>query len=188
MDAYIGEIRAFGFNFATDAWLPCNGQILNANQYQALYAVIGNQFGGTPTSTFALPNLCGYVPAGLTAASPLGQRQGTESQALTLDAIASHSHAAAPSYPTDSTISMYAACSAAPTAGASLYHVIEGVSSTSPAGKVVPTYILGTASPQVPLAAASVGTTGSGTAHENRQPFQVFNFMICFMGEFPTPA
>jgi microcystin-dependent protein len=62
MNAFVGEIELFPFTFAPYGWLSCEGQILNINQYNALYALIGTQYGGDGRTTFALPNLLGTEP------------------------------------------------------------------------------------------------------------------------------
>lgn len=46
-DSFIGEIRIFGFNFASVEWAMCNGDKLPVTQYQALYAIIGTRLAGT---------------------------------------------------------------------------------------------------------------------------------------------
>jgi len=61
MDGYIGEIRAFAFNFTPDYWLPCDGRSLPIAQNQALYAIIGTIYGGSGNN-FNLPNLQGRAP------------------------------------------------------------------------------------------------------------------------------
>ena len=67
---YAGGVYLFGGNFAPEGYAFCEGQILSINDYPALYAVIGNTYGGAAASgTFALPNLQGRVPIG-TGASP----------------------------------------------------------------------------------------------------------------------
>ncbi len=43
------------------------GQTLQVSQYQALYSIIGNTYGGTSPSTFALPDLRGRVVVGVGA-------------------------------------------------------------------------------------------------------------------------
>ncbi len=66
MDFYLGQIVLFGFNWAPIGFLPCNGQLLSISQYQALYALLGNTYGGDfSNNTFALPNLNGRVPVGM---------------------------------------------------------------------------------------------------------------------------
>lgn len=64
LDPFIGTIVAWPINFAPVDWLFCEGQTLNVNQYQALYSLIGNTYGGTPGVTFCLPDLRGAVVVG----------------------------------------------------------------------------------------------------------------------------
>jgi microcystin-dependent protein len=64
MDEYIGTIKLFAGNYAPHGWMHCMGQILPIQQYQALYAVIGNTYGGNPGINFMLPDLRGRVVAG----------------------------------------------------------------------------------------------------------------------------
>ncbi|MBS2033943.1 tail fiber protein [bacterium] len=53
----LGEIRLFAGTRIPDQWQACNGQTLNVAEYSELYLVIGNAFGGTANTTFALPSL-----------------------------------------------------------------------------------------------------------------------------------
>lgn len=63
MDYTLGEIALFGFSFAQMGWMTCEGQILQINQNQALYSLLGNTYGGNQAQgTFALPNLMGACP------------------------------------------------------------------------------------------------------------------------------
>lgn len=62
MDFYIGTILLFAFPFAPMGWMSCEGQILQVSQNSALYSLIGNTYGGTSPTTFALPNLNGASP------------------------------------------------------------------------------------------------------------------------------
>lgn len=57
MDPIIGQIVYVPWGWQMENWLPCSGQILQVNQNQALYSLLGNYFGGTPGSTFAIPDL-----------------------------------------------------------------------------------------------------------------------------------
>jgi microcystin-dependent protein len=70
-EAYLGEIRLIAFNYAPEGWLLCQGQTLQVNQYQALFAVIGNVYGGDGATTFQLPDLRGRVPV-QSGQGPLG--------------------------------------------------------------------------------------------------------------------
>lgn len=46
--------------------LPCDGQTLLISQYQSLFALLSNRFGGDGQTTFALPDLRNAAPNGLT--------------------------------------------------------------------------------------------------------------------------
>jgi hypothetical protein len=56
---YVGEIRIFGFNFAPLGWATCDGQLLAISQNTALFSILGTNYGGNGTTTFALPNFQG---------------------------------------------------------------------------------------------------------------------------------
>ena len=45
-DQFLGELRMMAFGFAPNGWAFCNGQILPINQNQALFALLGTQYGG----------------------------------------------------------------------------------------------------------------------------------------------
>ena len=83
IDPFIGEIMFAGFNFAPSGWMQCDGQLLSTTNYAALFSLLGNQYGGNGTSTFALPDMRGRVPvdngsgAGLTHRI-IGQKLGSE--------------------------------------------------------------------------------------------------------------
>jgi hypothetical protein len=62
----VGEIRLFAGNVA--GALPAKGQLLPISQNTALFSLLGANFGGDGTSTFALPDLRGAAPDGLTYA------------------------------------------------------------------------------------------------------------------------
>jgi microcystin-dependent protein len=70
MEAYLGTICVFGFNFAPYGWQYCNGQILPISTNAALFSLLGTYYGGNGTSTFGLPNLQGRN------AIHMGQLQG----------------------------------------------------------------------------------------------------------------
>jgi microcystin-dependent protein len=98
MEPYIGQIQAFGFNFAPVGWAQCNGQLLPIAQYQALFSLLGTTYGGDGQTTFALPDFrgrsivhYGSVP-GLSPVQ-LGQKGGHETVTLTINQLPSHNHA-----------------------------------------------------------------------------------------------
>jgi microcystin-dependent protein len=57
MDIYIGSILLFAFNFVPKGFASCDGSLLQINQNQALFSLLGTQFGGDGKTTFALPKL-----------------------------------------------------------------------------------------------------------------------------------
>ncbi len=59
---YTGEIRLFAGTFAPKGWAFCDGKIMAIKQNSALYSLLGNQYGGDGSTTFALPDLRGKVP------------------------------------------------------------------------------------------------------------------------------
>jgi len=87
-EAYVGEIRLFAFSYAPDGWLLCQGQQLNVNQYQVLFALISNIYGGNGTTTFNLPDLRGRVPI-QQGQGPLGFYQWASNGGITSTTVSS---------------------------------------------------------------------------------------------------
>ena len=98
MEYYIGTISIFPYNFIPKDWHACDGTVLQINQYQALYSLLGPQFGGDGKTTFALPDLRGRALVG-TGISPVSQatytvgtKGGAETVALTNAQLPMHTH------------------------------------------------------------------------------------------------
>jgi microcystin-dependent protein len=170
-EPFLGEIRMVGFNFAPVGWAQCNGQLLAISQNQALFALLGTQFGGNGTTNFGLPNLQSRVPvhqgqgAGL---SPyvIGEQTGAETVALNGTQMPAHSHS----------ISCYTG----------------GGNQAGPAGNLPAVESTGTsldytnAAGNGTMNAGMVGMAGSGAAHTNLQPVLCVNFIIALTGIFPA--
>ncbi len=62
MDLYVGEIRLFPYLFIPQNWLCCDGAIYPAKDYDVLYHLIFNKYGGNPEQTFAVPDLMATQP------------------------------------------------------------------------------------------------------------------------------
>ena len=62
MESFTGTIALFAFGFAPECWLDCDGRQLPIAGYQALYSLLGTNYGGDGTHTFALPDLRGKTP------------------------------------------------------------------------------------------------------------------------------
>ena len=80
---YLGEIGTFAGSFAP-AGTTASGQFAAINQNQALFSLLGTNFGGNGTTTFELPNLNGITMVGTGEASgvnseTIGQKSGSSS-------------------------------------------------------------------------------------------------------------
>jgi microcystin-dependent protein len=176
-EAFLGEIRIFGFNFAPVGWLQCNGQSLPISQNAALFALLGTTYGGDGIKTFNLPNLQSRVPvsqgqgAGL---SPylMGEQGGSENVTLLSNQMPLHNHLVN---------AVSAAGNAAQPNGAFLA-TVQVTGGTK--GETVDTY--STANANATMNQNMVGMAGGNVPHSNLQPFLVFNFCICMAGIFPT--
>lgn len=98
MEPYLGQIQAFGFNFAPVGWAQCNGQLMSIAENEALFSLLGTTFGGDGQTTFALPDLRGRSivhPGSGPGLSPvqMGQNGGYETFTLTINQLPSHNHA-----------------------------------------------------------------------------------------------
>src|SRR3954465_3180869 len=97
-EAFIGELRLFGFNFAPRGWAMCSGQILPIAQNTALFSLLGTMYGGNGQTTFALPDLRGRAPAHVGQGPGLspktqGEVAGEETHTLIATEMPAHAHA-----------------------------------------------------------------------------------------------
>ena len=53
----MGDIKIFAGTFCPQDYLYCDGQSLEIQHYQALFTILGTQYGGDGSHTFCLPNL-----------------------------------------------------------------------------------------------------------------------------------
>ena len=96
-EPFVGEIRMFGFNFAPRGWAFCHGSLLPIAQYNALFSLLGTNFGGDGRTSFGLPDLRGRCPIGEgtgpgLSTRRLGEKSGAESHTLTVNQMPSHTH------------------------------------------------------------------------------------------------
>jgi microcystin-dependent protein len=54
-EPFLGEINLFAFNFCPRGYAELSGQLLPISQNTALFSLLGTQYGGNGTTTFALP-------------------------------------------------------------------------------------------------------------------------------------
>lgn len=57
VEPYISVITLWAGVFCPDNWAFCEGQTLPISQHNALFALIGNFYGGDGRNTFCLPDL-----------------------------------------------------------------------------------------------------------------------------------
>ncbi|HUB10524.1 MAG TPA: tail fiber protein [Acetobacteraceae bacterium] len=79
---FLGEITPFAGTVAPAGWAFANGQVLSIAGNQALFAVIGDSFGGNGISTFALPDLEDRLAVGTGDGVTLGELFGADSETL----------------------------------------------------------------------------------------------------------
>jgi microcystin-dependent protein len=80
---YLGEVVAFAGGFAPKGWALAQGQLLSISQNQALFALLGTQYGGDGRTTFALPDLRDHTAIGTGDAATVGALLGNNSLTLT---------------------------------------------------------------------------------------------------------
>ena len=61
---YLGEVTAFGFDFAPVGWIQSEGQLLSVQEFPQLFKLLGKTFGGDGVSTFGVPNFPQITPQG----------------------------------------------------------------------------------------------------------------------------
>ncbi|MDH2435368.1 tail fiber protein [Pokkaliibacter sp. MBI-7] len=185
-DCFTGEIRSFAFKFAPEDWAFCNGAILNISQYQLLFVVIGNAFGGSMTNqNFAIPDLrqkavahpTTTVTPGMVEYVQYGVSSGVASVTPTASQMPAHTHTLHRlNVPGDFTNK-----SSAPGTGS---YLSSYTYQTGPTTYTQLTALEKDGSPNTTLHPASIGPTG-GQAHENRQPYLPLNMCICLNGVYP---
>jgi len=187
-DYFVGEIRAFGFNFAPKGWALCNGASLPIQQNAALYALIGQQFGGSGNVSFNLPDLRSRTPAAtaypVTTRIPTGNQgaaAGTETITLTTANMIAHTHNAV------GTTTLGTAPAPATTDNKNGFYPAQPKGSTQmPTPVPIYVQVSGATPANTALHPSAIGVTGSGAPHENRQPYIALNFCIALSGIFPS--
>lgn len=169
MEPFLGQIQAFGFNFAPRGWATCSGQLLAISQNTALFALLGTYYGGDGRTTFGLPDLRGrnMIGAGQgPGLSPvnIGEKSGYENVTLTLGNLPPHNHPVKVEVNTangeESTSTMFLASHA------------SAFSDSQTPGAV--------------LSGVSLGNTGSSQPFSNRDPYLGMNVCIALQGIFPS--
>ncbi len=168
-DPFIGEIRMFAGNFAPRSWAFCDGQLLAISQNDALFSLLGTNYGGDGRTTFGLPDMRGRLSVhagngpGLSTRI-LGMRGGAENVTLTTNQLPSHSHT-------------YNGSTAAGNLNSPAGNVLAGRAND-------PTYLESPATVQ--MSSGSVSSAGGSQSHTNLMPFLCVNYIIALFGIYPS--
>ena len=170
-----GMLAPFAGSLAPDGWALCYGQAVDrVGTYAALFAVIGTTYntGGELATQFRLPDMRGNIPLGLdnmggtprnritaTQADSLGGEAGTETHALTSAQLAAHTHTIAHTHN-------------------SYYYRAGGTGASSYSTNMPHQSSYSVSTPTSASSASDSGSTGSGTAHPNTQPYMALNYII----------
>lgn len=206
VDAYIGEIRTTGFDFAPVGWLLCFGQQLPISEYTVLFSVIGTLYGGDGRTSFNVPDLRGCCALGAGAGKGLTTRRqgmsgGAETAVINAATMAAHTHAATAQVANIQTISRSLEARMRCTQSSSDLN-------TDPAGKAYAKpsgtnklyaapdgqYYMkedGAVIDRIDLAVTGNVTvenanTGLSQAHDNMMPSLTVNYIIAYDGEYPS--
>ncbi|RPE82021.1 phage tail protein [Vulcaniibacterium tengchongense] len=172
-EVFLGQVMPVGFDFAPKNFALCNGQLLPINQNQALFSLLGTQYGGDGRVTFALPDLQGRTPVGAGASADpswnpppytIGATGGSESVTLLGQQMPAHSH-------------LFQGSTAAGTTRRPTDNLYGG--STTP-------IYANSGGPQVALDPSTLSSAGGTQPHENRQPYRCISFCIALQGIFPS--
>jgi microcystin-dependent protein len=178
-DQFIGQIIMAGFGFAPRNWALCNGQLLSIAQNQALFSLLGTQYGGNGTTNFALPDLRSRTPIGYASSVDpgwqppsvqIGQTGGVENVTLLSSNLPSHGHSVNATTANGDNLR----------AGGRIFATSTNASSPPPNLYAASTGTL------VPQNAQSVAPAGGNQPHPNIQPYTTINFCIALAGVFPS--
>ncbi|CAL2075245.1 phage tail protein [Tenacibaculum sp. 190524A05c] len=196
-EGFIGEIRMFAGNFAPRTWAFCEGQLLPISQFQALFSILGTQYGGDGRTTFALPDLRGRVAISAGRGPGLqdyrqGPGSGAEFRTLTQLQMPAHTHAATfngtgsnasvaiPTYADEANESEPSNQSTL-AIGNFQGNETSMYSTETPDGTLKPF-----SAPVTVGGTVTVGQAGASQSFDNRQPYTVVRYIICLQGVFPS--
>ena len=167
VDVSVGQLQQFATNWCPKYWAPANGQLMSIAQNQALFSLIGNNFGGDGVTTFALPDLRERAPVSLSQSVPIGTAYGQTSTTLTVGQMAGHIH------------SFYGD----PTSGVS-NTPLNSMMGDYPLGQAIYASAEGTL--DSPMNPGMIGITGNSQPVMTLSPILATNWCIALMGIYPS--
>jgi microcystin-dependent protein len=163
-DDYIASVCVIATNRVPSGYRIANGDLLNIQQYAALYSLLGNTFGGTPGTNFALPDLRGKVIVGTSPQLAYGTSGGAASTTLNLGQLPAHNHVLAPGTASLANVTFTASTTGLTLMGNATVGTLPGPANgtlAQPTGPAAKIYNAGP--PNVAMATGSIGGTLNGT-------------------------
>ncbi len=165
---FLGEVRIFPYNVIPAGWLSCTGQIMIVETNSALYAVLGNTFGGVASKTFGLPNLqaCCAIGVGqgngLNNTYQLGSTGGSATVLLMAAQNAIHGHAMR-------CVNAFSGIGSSNIPGSTMSLAKNNGGTSFTAGTTA----------TAALDPSAIALTSATVPHNNVMPSLAFNFCIC---------
>ena len=175
-EQYLGEIRIFAGNFAPKGWAFCNGQLLAINLNQALFSLLGTQYGGNGQTTFALPDLRGRTSIGVGNNHVIGESGGEPTHTLTIAELPAHTHAVTNLLITEKGNS---AAGDKDTPATNYY-------AKNPARGNEFNTQSNAQGANIVLPVGAINNAGGSQSHPNMAPYLVVSFIIAIQGIFPS--
>lgn len=155
----VGEVRMWVTDTAPPGWLLCYGQAVSRSTYASLFAIVGTAFGvGNGSTTFNLPDLRGRTVIGQ---DDMGGTSANRITAAAADSIGGSGGAETHTLTTAELASHAHQQVVGWGAGSDALPIWDGNSNDTAYG--------------LP---SSTGPAGSGSAHNNLQPYIALNFII----------
>ncbi len=158
MSNFVGEIRIFSYGVVPNGWAQCNGQLLLISDYNTLFTLFGNTYGGNNTTNFALPDLRGRVAMHIGNTHIIGEKSGQERHTLSILELPAHSHSIVDSeHDANTNDPNYLQ-------GLTHYNIYSTISKND----------------------QYLDITGGDQSHQNIQPILALNFCIALQGIIPN--
>jgi microcystin-dependent protein len=175
-EPFMGEIRMFASTFAPKGWTDCHGQAIPVDQNQALFSLLGIQFGGDGRMNFNLPDYRGRTPVGMGTYSDslgsieynTGQKGGLEDVTLSTENLPPHRHDFQGQNDT----------------GNLPFPVQKGIGKLCAIANQGNFY--GSAAQLEALAEDGLSSLGGSQSHNNLQPSLVMRFALALQGAYPS--